>query len=258
MTKKMEKVKRHLDMKDLKGMKIAIATPFYAVSGFSPYIRGLVQTVIGLTKSKLDFDFWDLSGDSYVFRARNSIATRFLNSDRTHLFFIDSDHEWDIQGFVNVLTADADFAGAAYPCKNNWEFYSVIIYNNEDGTPRVDKRTGLIEAWGVPTGFCKISKSVFERMVPIVERYKVKGPNPEDKITYDYNFFGHIIRDESLFGEDISFNIRAEDLGIKRWVVPDVNMAHYGIKAWTGNYSEYLMRAAGGSKEGQAPVEVFK
>lgn len=237
-------------MSELKDIRVAIATPFYSVSAFSPYITSLVQTCMVLEKAGVKWDFWELAGDSYVFRARNTLAKRLLDSDFTHLFFIDSDEAWTLDSFINVLKADVDVVGGLYPCKNNWEFYGGIIYNDENGVAKVDPETGLIEAWGVPTGFMKINRTVFERLAPHTEEYLV-GKDDDGKEMYCHNFFGHIIREKRLYGEDISFNIRCDDIGIKRWVEPRCTMSHYGTKEWKGNFHEYLLRAPGGSKEGK-------
>jgi hypothetical protein len=223
-------------------MKIVIATPFYEMKGFSPYISSLAKTLAMLAKVGIEFDYWELSGDSYVDRARNTIARRFLDSGADHLIFIDSDMSWDLESFSNLMKAPEDIVGGAYPCKNNWEFYSVVIDTDSDGYPIVNEETGLIQAWGVPTGFMKIHRSVFERLIPHVNTY-------EDGDTTFYNFFGRIVEGGKSYGEDISFCIRAGNIGIKKWIEPRCSLSHYGVKEWNGNYHDYLMRQPGGAME---------
>jgi len=218
-------------------MKVMIATPFYENKGYSPYIKSLFQTVYVLAKqSNLEFDFVEISGGSYIDNNRNMIANKFMNSDFTHLFFIDSDESWDVQGFLNILKADKDIVGAAYPVKNNWEYYGVTIHTHENGTPIVNSE-GLIRAEKVPTGFMKISKKVFEQL---------RDANPDDwyygsdqeKI---YNFFGHLTIDHIRYGEDISFNIRWQQIGGEIWLEPRCSIGHHGVQSWHGNYHEYLI-----------------
>jgi hypothetical protein len=55
-------------------MKVVIATPFYEVKAFSPYIVSLMATMRLLTAVGIDWDFREISGDSYVHRARNTIC----------------------------------------------------------------------------------------------------------------------------------------------------------------------------------------
>ena len=226
----------------LEGVKLVIATPFYEVKGFSPYISSLAQTILFLSKhTDVDVDFWELAGDSYVERARNSLAKQFLNSDRTHMFFIDSDHSWNITGFMRVLMSPGRIVGAGYPCKNTWDFYGCILNTHEDGRPIVSD-AGLLSAHVVPTGFMCIHRSVFEQLLPFVEhREAFSSENDPQK---EYGFFDRI----PPLGEDGSFNMRCEQNEIPRWVQPDVDLVHYGTQGWPGNYHEWLQRLPGGSQ----------
>lgn len=226
---------------DMKKKKILFMTPFYENKGYSPYIRSLFQTVYLLGRhSTLEFDFQEVSGGSYVHHARNLMADMFLKSDATHLFFIDSDQSWDVQGMLNVLKSDKEIVGAAYPVKNNWEHYGVTIHGDEKNVALVDK-DGLIKAQKVPTGFMKISRTVFE---------KIKKANPHDWYWDNerklYNYFGHLTVDHVMYGEDISFGIRWSRIGGEMWVEPRVSMGHYGVQGWYGNYHQFLRRQPGG------------
>lgn len=228
--------------------KLLIATPFYSVSAFSPYITSLVHTCKMLAAADIEFDFWELSGDSYVDRARNTIANKFMDSDYTHLIFIDSDHKWDLEGFVNLLKADADVVGAGYPCKNKWDFFSCILEDSEDHRPVVNEQ-GLIKAWGVPTGFMKIRREVFVKLAEMMpENYYMTGDPDTGEQHKVFNFFGRM----PPLGEDISFCRRWASIGGELWVEPRVTITHYGVKGWEGNYHEFLMACPGGSK---APAE---
>lgn len=228
---------------DMKKKKILFMTPFYENKGYSPYIRSMFQTVYMLGRhTTMDFDFQEVSGGSYVHHARNLMADLFLKSDCTHLFFIDSDQSWDIQGLLNVLKSDKEVVGAAYPVKNNWENYGVTIYCDEKtNVAIVDPKDGLIKAEKVPTGFMKISRTVFE---------KIKKANPTDWYWDNerklYNYFGHLTVDHVMYGEDISFGIRWRRTGGETWVEPRVEMGHYGVQGWYGNYDRFLRKQPGG------------
>lgn len=229
---------------DMTKRKLMFSTPFYDIKGYEPYIRSMFQTVYKLARqTKVEFDFQDVSGGSYIDHNRNLMADMFLQSDATHLFFIDSDQSWDIEGFMKVLSADVEVVGAAYPVKNNWENYGVTIHSDERNVAIVNK-DGLIKAQKVPTGFMKISRTVFE---------KLKKAYPDDWYWDNerklYNFFGHLTIDHVRYGEDISFGIRWQRIGGEIWVEPRVNMGHFGTHGWYGNYDRYLRSQPGGDLE---------
>ncbi len=226
---------------DRSKRKVLIYTPFYDVKGFAPYIRSLVQTVVALAKySKLEFEWSSVMGDSYVWRARNTMAQSFMDSDATELFFIDSDQGWSLEAFMRVLSHDVEIVGGAYPVKNNWEMYGVTFHTLPDTRPEMGEN-GLIHGEKVPTGFMKIKRSVFE---------KLRAADPDNWYWEGnrkmFNFFGHIVRDHVAYGEDISFNLRWQDIGGQLWIEPRCDISHIGTKTWNGNLHEFLLKQPGG------------
>ncbi len=233
-------------LQNLKDMKLLIATPFYETKGWSPYIRSLVASTMFLAKhTPIEMTFWAWEGDSYIDRARNGIAHLFMKSDCTHLLFIDSDMEWNIEGLSMLLAADVEVVGAGYPCKNLWDFYGCLLYTNPDQTPLVNEQ-GLIQVWGVPTGFMKIKREVFTKLMEAEPDNWYHGEGPDDKkVIKMYNFFGRIVP----LGEDISFCRRWTAIGGKLWVEPRITIVHYGVKGWEGNYDKFLKSCPGGSED---------
>jgi hypothetical protein len=225
-------------------MRLLIATPFYEMKGFSPYISSIVKTIMILMKSGIDVDYWELSGDSYIDRARNKISNLFMRSEYTDLLFVDSDMGWDCKSLENIIRHEVDIVGAGYPCKNKWDFWGCVLNTEEgyentyDAAGRITHvgppkcKDGLISARFVPTGFMKIRRQVFERLTKECPDNFYVDENGE-KI---YNFFGRI----PPLGEDSSFCKRWTDIGGELWVEPDCTISHYGFKEYKGNYAQYL------------------
>ena len=239
---------------DMEKKKYLFATPFYEVKGYSPYILSMFQTVYALARhTHVEFEFNELSGDSYVWRARNLLAERFLLSDATHLIFIDSDQGWSLESIMRLLKADVDVVGGAYPTKNNWEHYSVVVYTDEKGIPETNS-DGLIRAQKVPCGFMKIRRNVFERLKKAYpENWYWEGGN-SGQVRKMYNYFGHMAVKNVMLGEDISFCKRWEMLGGELWVEPRCDISHVGTKTWHGNYHKFLTRQPGGSADPKRAV----
>jgi len=158
------------------------------------------------------------------------------------MFFVDSDHQWEVEGFMRVLMSPGAVVGAGYPCKNVWDFYGCLLRTMPDGRPMVTPE-GLIAATMVPAGFMRIERSVFETLKDVVDFHK--DINPETGESRDvFDFYSRI----QPWGEDSSFCIRCERVGILRWVQPDVTITHWGVKGWKGNYHEEMQHWPGGAK----------
>ena len=168
--------------------KIIIATPFYEMKGFSPYITSFSEVIRHLTLMGIDWQFMDLSGDSYVHRARNSMCMNFLNDPyATDLFFIDSDMAWDVQSFMGILFRPEPVIAGTYPVKNKWEMWTSkphIESPEKDphymGKPLPDG-SALLQANQLAGGFLRIKRSVLEKFMEYypTHRYHDTHPIPE-------------------------------------------------------------------------------
>lgn len=168
--------------------KIIIATPFYELKGFSPYIKSLDATTKILTQSGIDYEFMDLSGDSYVHRARNSMCMNFLDDPyATDLFFIDSDMAWNPEAFMAILFRPEPVIGGTYPVKNKWEAWtSKPRIEDPEKDPhfrgiRLPDGSALIEADQLAGGFLRVKRSVLEKYIEYYPEnvYNDTHPVPE-------------------------------------------------------------------------------
>jgi len=242
-----------------KLMKVVIATPFYEVKAFSPYITSLTQSIRIMDAVGIDWRFLELSGDSYVHRARNTLADMFLRDpDATDLFFIDSDMSWDAEAFVKMCVLPDDVVGGAYPVKNNWGAWTSIPKLHEGESKDVKHLQGrnigdgntLIEARVLAGGFIRIKRSVLERFR---EHHKddwyiepsTDPENPEHKFT---KFYAAEQIEHRFFGEDHYFSRKLGEMGIRMFIYPNVNIVHWGTKDFAGNYDKFLRKEFNESK----------
>ncbi len=230
-------------------MKVIIATPFYELKGFSPYIQSLQATIRLLTMHGIDWRFMDLSGDSYVHRARNTMCDTFLEDpDATDLFFIDSDMSWNPDAFVKMCLIQEEVIGASYPVKNCWDAWtSIPMWHEENGQSflrgkELGDGTALIEALVIAGGFIRIKRSALEKFrkhyPDLWYREGSSSPaNPAKKFT---QFFGAESIDHQFYGEDHMFSKKIREMGIKMYIYPNVDIVHWGYKNFPGNYDQYL------------------
>jgi hypothetical protein len=235
----------------VKTIKMMIASAFYEVKAYSPYIVSLIISIKFLDKLGIEWDYVEVSGDSYVDRAKNSLMDQFLKSDCTHLFMVDSDMSWEVVGFgrmVKDALAGFELVGAAYPCKNNWEFFGCIPVADEKTGYVMGKELGdlrVLEMWGIPGGFILYSKEAIERARPNLKTYKEYGRDGTVLKEVLECFKCNIEADGSRIGEDIYFQQRYKEAGGIVWLEPDVTIKHIGVKAWEGNYHEFLLNNRG-------------
>ena len=103
-------------------------------------------------------------GDSLVSRSRNTITADFLASDCTDLLWIDSDLVFSPEHIARIVSHDLDVVGGFYPKKQEGELQWVC--NCLDGEqPPPDPKTKLQQVKYIGTGFMRVRRHVFERMI---------------------------------------------------------------------------------------------
>ena len=239
-------------------MKVVIATPFYEMRGFSPYISSMCQTIQTMTQMGIINEFWELSGDSYIDRAKNTLMNKFLEDpDATDLFMIDADMQWDTQAFINMLLLPEEIVMGSYPQKNMWEAWTAIPYLEEqpEGGHKpigrlLDNGSALIKAAHLAGGFIRYKRSAIQKYKDEYKDlvYYDNGADPSNPDRLYTQFFNCQIDDLNgrplRYGEDRMFGRRMAKIGIEGWIYPKLQVGHYGIKGWMGNFDTYLRQGA--------------
>lgn len=230
--------------------KLIIATAFYELRGFSPYIVSLVETAKLLTQVGIEWQFWQLSGDSYVERAKNTIMTKFLEeADATHLLMVDSDMEWDPMAVLKLLQLPDPLIVGSYPQKNAWGRWTSIPESRmgEDGKEHpvgrmIEGGRALLKAAYLAGGFMMIKRPVLEMFRDKYPELRYRDPSADPHAPErEYISFSECVTKDGLrWGEDRVFGQRLDAIGIAPMIYPDINFGHYGVKGWTGNFHEMM------------------
>lgn len=231
-------------------MRVVIATPFYEVKAWSPYIASLVETIRLLSAVGIDWRFMELSGDSYVHRARNTICDRFLQDpDNTDLFFIDSDMSWNPDAFVNMCILPDDVIGGSYPVKNGWDKWTSIPEMMEkDNAYHYQGRdlgngSALLKAHVLAGGFLRIKRHVLEKYREFhKDHWYVEASTNPEKPQYRYTQFFASQKDSDgqFYGEDHWFSKRIREMGTQMMIYPNATITHFGVNGWSGNLDQWL------------------
>lgn len=225
-------------------MKLFFATPTYSMTVFAEFTKSLMATCEYLRGSGIDYLPWEhFSGCCYLPVARNKLIKQFLESDATDLIFLDADISWEPWSLSQLLKHDAEIVAGAYRFKGNIEGYPVYLKKDKDDLICIDAKTGLLDVHYAPTGFMRIHRGVFERyQVKFNDRLPIEEWRDGVKCNDYLNFFDcrHDVEAKRWFGEDVNFCYLVPAIGCKVLVEPDINITHWGICGWSGNYKQFL------------------
>lgn len=243
--------------------KIFIATPMYGGLCVGGYTVGLLNSVQEFMRNGMQLYYAHMMNESLITRARNTLAYDFLNTDATHLMFIDADITFNPADIISMVNADKDIICGLYPKKEiNWKTVSEAVKSgveyqdlpNYTGSFVVNLVGDVAQATGDVnepmeidnggTGFMLIKRNVFETLKPRVPTYTndqilIVDKNPVKKMIHE--FFATSIDEVSnrLLSEDYHFCKIARQAGFKVYAAPWANLTHSG----TYNFSGTLPRS---------------
>lgn len=197
-------------------------------------VKSLLETQDALTQRNIPCDVEMQVGGSLVHHARTKAAWHFLQSDCTHLFWVDSDISWRAVDFLRLLAfgTKLECVSAVYPCRADpIRFFlsptSEIMQANE---------YGCIPVGGLGLGFTVVQRVVMEKIAaqsPLLIYPDVpEGPVPR--------MFRCDERDGQARGEDIAFFDDIRGLGFQPWLDPSIELGHIGTKEYRASFSNHL------------------
>lgn len=243
--------------------KLFVATPMYGGMCTGMYASAVMQCVGTFGQAGIQMYYSFMMNESLITRARNSMAYDFMNSDATHLMFIDADIAFSPADIPRMVDADKDIICGIYPKKEiNWVEINAAV---KRGVPpqELQYHTGAfvlnlangeksksgsinepIEIANGGTGFMLIKRKVFEDLADKVpsytnDMYHAVDTVREVKVIKEY--FTTSIDEESnrLLSEDYHFCKISRLAGFKVWCAPWASFSHTG----TYNFSGQLPRS---------------
>jgi hypothetical protein len=241
-----------------------VATPMYGGLCNGQYTLGMIQMVATFTQAQVPFQFAYMMNESLITRARNSLAHDFLQTDCSHLMFIDADIGFNPQDILRMINANKDIICGIYPKKEiNWVDVEKAVkagvpldqLKNHTGAFVVNLVNDAASAQGSfhepiqisngGTGFMLIQRKVFENLIGKVPTYNndmFLAIDQERKVKVINEFFATSIDANSgnrLLSEDYHFCKIAREQGFTVWAAPWATLVHCG----SYNFSGQLPRA---------------
>jgi hypothetical protein len=239
--------------------KLFVATPMYGGLCHRQYTVGLLTSVGVFSNAGIQMQFAYMMNESLITRARNSLAWDFLDSDCTHLMFIDADIGFNPEAIPPMIGADKDIICGMYPKKEiDWlqveravkagvpanqlsQYTGAFVVNAVGDAENVE---GLInqpiEISNGGTGFMIIKRRVFEDLIGKVPTYNndmYLAVDGERKPKVIHEFFATSIDADSgnrLLSEDYHFCKIARQAGFKVYAAPWAQLSHCGSYIFNG------------------------
>ena len=210
-------------------MRLYIATPSYDGKVTLDYCTSLVKTVKILEGLGIEITIGNKPGDCYIPKARNNLVRNFLETDCTHILFIDADVGWDATKTAKVVQSGYDICLGAYPMKLDYEKYP-IGYLTDNDKPIMEGDYLRINMG--PTGFMCIKREVFDAL-DVAEYMADDGHKEKD-------YFKCGVFQGRWWGEDSDFCRLVISAGFEMWCYTDIDFKHTGVEVWEGNCKRKL------------------
>jgi len=261
----MEKKKVQLDLNKIRQSKFFIATPCYGGALTEPYFRSVIKLMTFMNGHTIPLAFGTIANESLVTRARNVLLAYFLNSDYTHLMFIDADIEFQVDDILKLWMHDKDVAVGAYPKKGvNWSHIkeAILLDPSQNHSPgqigalgsdyainfqfidkhkkQVGVENGLIKLHDAGTGFMMIKREAILKLVKEYPEIKYNNDVQMGGVDLKDNFYALFDTmidpvDKRYLSEDYTFCRRWQKMGGDIWLDPSISLNHYGSFCFQGN-----------------------
>jgi len=243
---------------------IFVATPVHSDCSIH-YAQGLLEFQKLSFKKNVEVTF-QIMKSSLVTQGRNLCVSGFLESNCTHMLFVDSDIIFNAESIFKMIERDKDVISIPYPLKTlRWDkAYDKIkqgrIKSGEDirkslhtypmkipDTNNVDVNRGVIEVTHSPTGCMLIKRGVFDKLIKhypnkqIIQKTVING----EYVTkpHMWNFFDclHDPVEKTYLGEDFAFCKLWTDIGGKCYAFIDDPIGHIGEHQYEGRFADELI-----------------
>jgi predicted O-methyltransferase YrrM len=217
------------------GRKVMLAVPTYddpsAALAFA-----LARSREALHAAGIQTALLILAGNCHVDDSRNALVRDFLESDCTELVFLDADISFEPKDLVQLCSRDVDIVGGVYPYRRHGHADTMPVRLKRGAKPV----GGLREVDGLPTGFMKIKRGVFEQMAPTRPWFFAK--TERTVLFFDRPPPGE---DHVRWGGDLDFCNRWRAMGGKLYADDELRLGHVAKVIVQDSLAASIRRATG-------------
>ena len=248
-----------------KKIKLFVATPVHNNVTIH-YLQSVIKLQSLCQQHKIDF-YLQTMKSSLVTQGRNLCVADFMNTDCTHLLFIDSDILFNPLSIMKMLEKNVELLSIPYPMKIiQWDklfakhkdiptmseleastggnMFPVRIKDEENDIEVVNE---MIELSFTPTGCLMMKRSVIDKMIQHYGHMKINQETVvagEKKLKPNlYNFFDTYYDEEKkrYYGEDFAFSRLWSKIGGKCYALVTEYITHIGDYQFTGRLIDEMI-----------------
>jgi hypothetical protein len=255
-------------------LRLLIATPLYG-GAEADYLRSVVGLTGAAERAGVECAFAWLSNNAVIDRARNALAATFLQSDATHMVFIDGDIGFDPEALIELIKLmqrDDRLAVVGAPCPKrriNWNLVAAAaakglgqgkpaelerfagVFTLDALDPQVSFRVDEpLELARVGTGLMAVRRDVIEALAarhPEL-RYTPDALDREGGLVGEHltALFQPLIDPDTghLLSDDYAFCRRVRDAGYRIWLAPWMRTTHTGPARFAGALADLAALSA--------------
>lgn len=202
-------------------MSVLFATPCYGGMITAPHFQSCMNLKEELTKQGVPHDWLIGWNESLVHRARMEMAASFLETDHTHLMFLDADIEFTPDDVAKIWNLNADIGVGVYAMKKR-DAQWFAAWKDDELVHDLDQYSGPIEVDYAGTGFMMIRRDVVEVLAKLCGSYEGQNGRRIPAL------FMTPIHNDCLESEDYHFCRVAREAGFKVIMDPSVRLGHWG------------------------------
>lgn len=247
-------------------IKLFVATPVHSEVSIH-----FTQTMLELQKECMKRDIlvtFQLMKSSLVTQGRNLCVSAFLQTDYTHLLFVDSDIAFDVESIFKMMSKEKEIISQPYPIKTaKWENlitkikgglikepkhcqfhinqYPILL---EDEEHNVKCNEGVIEVTHAPTGCMLIQRQVFHKLIKaypnmdIVQKTVIDGEFKDRPHFYAFFDTYYDPENKRYYGEDFAFCRLWKNIGGKLYCYILDYITHVGEFQYTGRLYDEMTK----------------
>ena len=252
--------KEELDI--LRKCKIMVGTPMYGGMCSGQYTTSMCEFVHFCVKNEIEMNVNFRYNESLITRARNDITHDFVNSDFTHLIFIDADTRFHFSDILTLAIFNEPIVTGPVPKKLiSWENVRNAIINEKEKMTeeelassgcqyaftleKHEKEVGddalyrLLEVNQIGSAFIMIKKEVFldiKKNFPELS-FKDYERDKDGNTIEKFRFFDTMVEEKTkhYLSEDYFFCEKAKAVGYKIKMCPWLKIGHIGSCTYEGN-----------------------